>query len=462
MRFQHPFLSLALASLLFCASALVPLAAPRADISGVSNSTDLSNMSADALEASGITSQDLQAQITDLKAQAIVMRAQLNAKTTTATESDYTKLVQQITDYEAAYNTLATNEAAQQAASNPTTSNSSNSGSSGSSLASSIGSGIASGVISSLLGGNKGVGTGTGGLGSLLGGTTGIGSAPTVATAPTGASTPAATTTSKPAATAAKTDDTKKADDKKKQCKAAAPTSSTQEPASTTAANAGKAADDNLNSGGLTANNSPGAQVAQNGQPADATAAQTDGCTAPQYNTPNPTGVGGKDTTSLHGSKITSIDDAKALVGQYQCDSSNSNCTVNGQQCASLTKAETDLGHTTDWNKGEQVQGNTDLAVGTPIATFCNGDNYGSGVSGCSHTGIYLGQNTSGIQILDQYNGSGGAQIHTIPWDSWGKTGQEGGTKYYTISTAAGAFLKYWLAPTHMLASLRMLADMFS
>ena len=50
-----------------------------------------------------------------------------------------------------------------------------------------------------------------------------------------------------------------------------------------------------------------------------------------------------------------------------------------------------------------------------------------------SHTGIYLGQDATGVQILDQYNNSGGASIHTIPWSAWGTNTAEGGSRYYTI-----------------------------
>ncbi|MFM9975405.1 MAG: BPSL0067 family protein [Beijerinckiaceae bacterium] len=122
--------------------------------------------------------------------------------------------------------------------------------------------------------------------------------------------------------------------------------------------------------------------------------------------------------------------DYQKYVGQYQ--------GIN-QECASLTKAlDPNLGATSSWQKGEQVQGNAYLKPGTAIATFNFGGNYGppsspGGASGVSHTGIYLGQDASGVQILDQWNGSGGARTHTIPWDSWNGNSMEAGNKYYTI-----------------------------
>jgi hypothetical protein len=110
------------------------------------------------------------------------------------------------------------------------------------------------------------------------------------------------------------------------------------------------------------------------------------------------------------------------------------------QECASLTKYfDPSLGAASTWRKGEQVQGNASIQPGTPIATFNFGDAYGpsdspGGASGVSHTGIYLGQNAEGVQILDQWNGSGGASAHTIPWHSWNGNAAEAGNRYYTIT----------------------------
>lgn len=109
------------------------------------------------------------------------------------------------------------------------------------------------------------------------------------------------------------------------------------------------------------------------------------------------------------------------------------------QECASLTKAfAPGVGPASTWKPGAQVQGNTDMKPGTPIATFNFNGNYGpsnspGGASGVSHTGIYLGQNSTGVQILHQWNGSGGAKVTTIPWNSWNGNSMEGGSKYYAI-----------------------------
>ena len=120
-------------------------------------------------------------------------------------------------------------------------------------------------------------------------------------------------------------------------------------------------------------------------------------------------------------------------LGQYQ--------GVN-QQCASLTKALVPgVGAASGWQQGDLVQGNASIQPGTAIATFNYGGNYGpdgslGGISGGSHTGIYLGQDGNGVQLLNQWdnqNGSGGAIVSTIPWSSWNGNALEGGAKYYTI-----------------------------
>ena len=109
------------------------------------------------------------------------------------------------------------------------------------------------------------------------------------------------------------------------------------------------------------------------------------------------------------------------------------------EQCVSLTRDfNSSLAPSSQWQQGEQVEGATDIAPGTPIATFNFNGAYGppdspGGESGVSHTGIYLGQDSSGVQILDQWSGSGGASIHTIPWSSWGGNTAEAGSHYYTI-----------------------------
>ncbi len=212
----------------------------------------------------------------------------------------------------------------------------------------------------------------------------------------------------------------------------------------TTDTELGKAADDSITANGSTAK----LIEEQQAKAAKEEAANTlPDCAPPEVNTPNP-----KSTGAASGSKIQSLEDALAAVGKYQCDSS-SNCARNGQQCASLTKAMyPGLGSASGWQQGELVQDN-DIPIGTPVATFNYNGNYGpanspGGISKGSHTGIYLGQNKTGVTLLHQWNGSGGARISTIPWSDWNGNVKEGGSRYYTIANAKTSYLGiYWYVP---------------
>lgn len=129
----------------------------------------------------------------------------------------------------------------------------------------------------------------------------------------------------------------------------------------------------------------------------------------------NPTGVGGI------GSDITNPDDALQYAGRY---------IGRNQECVALVQELSQgVGHTSTWVPAGGVQGN-DIPVGTPIATFnCNGAYCNQ--SGRSHAAIYLGQNSQGIQVLDQWNGSGGSRVRTIPWNNGNPYG--GGSNYQVI-----------------------------
>src|ERR1700722_2982688 len=141
-------------------------------------------------------------------------------------------------------------------------------------------------------------------------------------------------------------------------------------------------------------------------------------------------GTSGTQGSSGTGASAATLADYQQYVGSYY---------GANEQCVSLTRDfDSSLPPSSQWQQGELVEGATDIVPGTPIATFNFDGAYGppdspGGASGVSHTGIYLGQDASGVQILDQWSGSGGAQIHTIPWSSWGGSTAEAGSHYYTI-----------------------------
>ncbi|MCP5405258.1 MAG: BPSL0067 family protein [Pseudomonadaceae bacterium] len=110
--------------------------------------------------------------------------------------------------------------------------------------------------------------------------------------------------------------------------------------------------------------------------------------------TQNPDGtytVTGPDGSAF---KVTSQADAQAIVDRGRPIGEST-------ECVALTKALTDVGHTSQWTPGMPLAGN-DIPVGTPIATFnCGGGSVYCNKSGSSHTGIYMG---NGL-MLHQWNG---------------------------------------------------------
>ena len=138
-------------------------------------------------------------------------------------------------------------------------------------------------------------------------------------------------------------------------------------------------------------------------------------------------------------STISSLSDAQRVVNDF-----SAHHLGRDNECVSLVHSlAPDLPPASQWLPGDKVQDNTSIPVGTPIATFnfqgqSGTTGYGppdspGGEQGQSHAGIYLGQDASGLSILHQWSGSNGPRIETIPWGPWGKTGQEGGSRYYTI-----------------------------
>ncbi len=79
--------------------------------------------------------------------------------------------------------------------------------------------------------------------------------------------------------------------------------------------------------------------------------------------------------------------------------------------CVAVVQEWTGASHTSTWRQGEPVRGN-DIPVGTAIASFENG-RYPNRSTG-NHAAIYLGQNSEGLIVLDQWRSLGRAQIRVI------------------------------------------------
>lgn len=104
--------------------------------------------------------------------------------------------------------------------------------------------------------------------------------------------------------------------------------------------------------------------------------------------------------------------------------------SVGTGQCVALAQASSDVGYTSTWSPGARVEGETDIAVGTVIATFGSDGTY-TNTYGQSHTAIYLGQDSSGIYVEDQWLDQV-AHTRLIPWTTGNS--YESGSKFYVVT----------------------------
>ncbi len=77
--------------------------------------------------------------------------------------------------------------------------------------------------------------------------------------------------------------------------------------------------------------------------------------------------------------------------------------SVGTGQCVALVERAAHTPTTHHWHRGRRVKGDVDIPPGTAIATFDPGGSYGNHTDGRSHAAIYLGQDASGIQVIDQW-----------------------------------------------------------
>jgi hypothetical protein len=104
--------------------------------------------------------------------------------------------------------------------------------------------------------------------------------------------------------------------------------------------------------------------------------------------------------------------------------------SVGTGECVALAQAMSNVGYTSTSSPGAQVEGDTDIASGTVIATFGSAGTY-TNTYGQSHTAIYLGQDDSGIYVEDQWLGHA-ASTRVIPWTTGNS--YESGNKFYVVA----------------------------
>jgi len=95
------------------------------------------------------------------------------------------------------------------------------------------------------------------------------------------------------------------------------------------------------------------------------------------------------------------------------------------KECVAAVKFFCKAPQTALWRKGILVKGNLSIQQGTAIATFTSEGRYQG------HAAIYVGQNASGLKVLDQWNAQ---KFHSRPIRFIGGNGASNqGDKFYVV-----------------------------
>ena len=105
--------------------------------------------------------------------------------------------------------------------------------------------------------------------------------------------------------------------------------------------------------------------------------------------------------------------------------------SVGSGECVALVQHWTAAPNTSLWTQGMKVQGNDHLiSKGTAIATFVDGK-YPNHAHG-NHAAFYMGQDATGIQVVDQWHGQV-SHRRTIRFDGHHTSLSNDGNAYYVI-----------------------------
>ncbi len=104
--------------------------------------------------------------------------------------------------------------------------------------------------------------------------------------------------------------------------------------------------------------------------------------------------------------------------------------SVGSGQCVALVQAWGHVPLTATWRAGEKVKGNTYIDKGTVIATMVDG-HYPNHAHG-NHAAIYLGQDHTGIQVIDQWSGQV-SHRRTIHFNGGHGSPSNDGDKFYVV-----------------------------
>ncbi|OJA42763.1 BPSL0067 family protein [Burkholderia ubonensis] len=102
-------------------------------------------------------------------------------------------------------------------------------------------------------------------------------------------------------------------------------------------------------------------------------------------------------------------------------------------ECVALVKAHTRVGPTSAWRPEKTVKGNLSISSGTVIATFEN-ERYPNKSHG-NHAAFYLGQDSTGIYVAEQWRSLSKIQRRHIRFKGKDRNG-----RYIDPSNNADAF----------------------
>jgi len=122
----------------------------------------------------------------------------------------------------------------------------------------------------------------------------------------------------------------------------------------------------------------------------------------------------------------------KTLQESYSGKAFISPITEQTECVAFLQATISGIGSTTGWTEGSKIsKDSTGIKSGTAIATFVNGKYPGPGKD--KHAAIYLGQNETGLQVLDQWATQGEVKPRTIRFNVTPSTKIQNNGNCYSI-----------------------------
>lgn len=118
----------------------------------------------------------------------------------------------------------------------------------------------------------------------------------------------------------------------------------------------------------------------------------------------------------------------------YNCPSPESyeGKRVGSGQCVEFVQKCAGAPLTASWRKGAKVKGNANISRGAAIATFNSSGRYPNQTTG-NHAAIYLGQDSTGIWVYDQWVSKGFVSKRHIRFKGTPGMSSNDGDDYYVI-----------------------------